>query len=925
MELLKYSLTNIKHDIIGLSEVRRSGNDIIEDENYIFCYTGKPKGQHGVGFLIKKQYKMNIDNYIGISERVCLLNLKFENIKIAIIQVYAPTQDATEEEINTFYDQINHARSLTNGKEIIMGDLNAKIGQRKNEENSIIGPFCHGIRNQRGDRLVQYAIENNFTIINSIFKKKINNLWTWITPDKQTRNQIDYIMSTYPKLFQNIEILNNNTFASDHRLVRATIQINIKQKKCRTNFGRATSYLSNLQNQTKYLSNLTNKIENVYWEDVDNIETFYSKLETCIHQSYNEITTEKPKQHIISNETKELIKKRSELLHVSRKTQKQRKELSTLFKTTNKQLKQDYQDYKLKIIEKNLLKTGSQKKAHKQLNQDKKWISSLQSNKTTKPLQTREDLVKIASDFYKNLYHDKNYNHEQALLQEESQSYNWEINSPIQLFNATEIIKTIDKLKNEKSPGFDNIPNEALKIGKHILTPHLIILFNKILEAQKIPQKWAESRITLLYKKGDPTDIGNYRPISLLPTMYKLFAMCLEKRIEVDIEKHQTKEQAGFRPGFSTIDHIHTLEQIVEKYQEFKTPLYLAYVDYAKAFDSISHESIWQALKHQNIPNIYINIIKNIYAKSTSRVKLDRLGPTIYIRRGVKQGDPLSPKLFIAVLQNIMKGLQWEGKGIDINGKFLSNLRFADDIVLFSTSSKQLEKMLTDLSDSSNTIGLQLNTSKTKVATNSIQTPIIVNQTPIEYVDSYIYLGKLISFKNTRHKDELDRRINMAWKKFWSLKETLKSKLPLYLKKKVMDSCILPCLTYGAQTWIYNKYTKTKIRTCQRSMERSILGLKLKDKQRSSVIRRKTKVINAVTHAMRLKWKWAGHMIRTKGERWTKLVTIWKGPTGKRARGRPIDRWTDDLRKVAGDNWMDTARDRVHWKQLEEAYTREGP
>ncbi|GBP92567.1 Retrovirus-related Pol polyprotein from type-1 retrotransposable element R2 [Eumeta japonica] len=222
--------------------------------------------------------------------------------------------------------------------------------------------------------------------------------------------------------------------------------------------------------------------------------------------------------------------------------------------------------------------------------------------------------------------------------------------------------------------------------------------------------------------------------------------MCLEKRLELDIEKHQTKEQAGFRPGFSTIDHIHTTEQIVEKYQEFKSPLYLAYVDYAKAFDSITHDSIWQALKHQNIPDIYINIIKNIYIKSTSRVKLDRLGPKINIRRGVKQGDPLSPKLFIAVLQNIMKDLKWEGKGINIDGKYLSNLRFADDIVLFSTSSKQLEEMLTDLS-----------------------------------------------------------------------------------------------------------------------------------------------------------------------------------PKGKRIRGRPIDRWTDDLRKVAEDNWIEAAGDRAQWRQLEEAYTPEGP
>ncbi|GBP42225.1 Putative uncharacterized transposon-derived protein F52C9.6 [Eumeta japonica] len=140
-----------------------------------------------------------------------------------------------------------------------------------------------------------------------------------------------------------------------------------------------------------------------------------------------------------------------------------------------------------------------------------------------------------------------------------------------------------------------------------------------------------------------------------------------------------------------------------------------------------------------------------------------------------------------------------------------------------------------------------------------------------------------------------------------------------------MDSCVLPCLTYGAQTWIYNKYTKQKYGHAS-VLWRSILDLKLKDKHRSSDIRHKTELINAGKHAQQLKWKWAGHMIRTTGERWTKLVTTWKGPKGKRGRGRPIDRWTDDLRKVAGDNWIQAAGDRAQWRQLEEeAYTREGP
>lgn len=485
-------------------------------------------------------------------------------------------------------------------------------------------------------------------------------------------------------------------------------------------------------------------------------------------------------------------------------------------------------------------------------------------------------------------------------------------------------MEKIDKLKKEKSPGPDNIPNEALKTGKKMLIRPITSLFNRILEKQEIPKSWGESRIILLYKKGDPTDINNYRPISLLPTLYKLFAMCLEKRIATSVEASQPVEQAGFRPGYSTIDHIHTLDQIVEKHTEFNQPLYLAYIDYAKAFDSISHESIWQALTNQAVSQTYINILKNIYKNSTSRVKLDRLGPKIYIKRGVKQGDPLSPKIFIAVLQDIMKELKWRKKGIKIGTQFLSNLRFADDIIIFAKTSNELETMIRELDTASKKIGLQLNTSKTKVATNSIQRPIIVNGTAIEYVESYIYLGKQISFKKSRHEDELQRRINMTWRKYWTFKEILKAKLPLKLKKKVIDSCLLPCLSYGAQTWIFLKKTIHKIRTCQRAMERSILGIKLKDKCKSEDIRKKTQLIDAAQHAQKLKWRWAGHVARMTDERWTKRVTEWSGPSGTRSKGRPKDRWIDEIQKIAGKDWMMKAKNRKKWNKLEEAYTQSG-
>ena len=148
-----------------------------------------------------------------------------------------------------------------------------------------------------------------------------------------------------------------------------------------------------------------------------------------------------------------------------------------------------------------------------------------------------------------------------------------------------------------------------------------------------------------------------------------------------------------------------------------------------------------------------------------------------------------------------MKNLDWKDYGVVVNGNYLTHLAFADDIILVSENTKDLQYMLNSLQNVSKEIGREMKLQKTKIMTNSNKKNIHIGTETIEYVDNYIYLGKQISFKNTNNIEEIERRITKTWKKFWSLKEILKSSVSLHLKKKVMDSCLLPSLTYGSQTW----------------------------------------------------------------------------------------------------------------------------
>ncbi|CAH0723827.1 unnamed protein product, partial [Brenthis ino] len=338
-----------------------------------------------------------------------------------------------------------------------------------------------------------------------------------------------------------------------------------------------------------------------------------------------------------------------------------------------------------------------------------------------------------------------------------------------------------------------------------------------------------------------------------MSNIYKVFAKVLQEGISKTLDENQPMEQAGFRKNFSTIDHIHTVKQIIQKCNEYQKPLYVAFIDYSKAFDTLNHNHI---------------------CKSKSSIKLEETGHPFPINRGVRQGGPLSPKLFSAVLESIFRSIDWTGLGLNINGCRLNHLRFADDIVLFEEDPKKLELMIKDLAAKSKEVGLERNKNKTK------HVDITINGDLFDYVTEYVYLGQIISPSDQMTK-EINKRIAYGWKKYWSLKEVIKSKvLGIHLKRKTFDICILLCLTYGCETWSLTKFHREKLSKCQRAMERSTLGVKLKDKIRNDDIR-----------------------------------------DGKRKRGRQIRRWEDEIRQTLGPLWTRVALDRAQWR-MEEAFAK---
>ena len=135
---------------------------------------------------------------------------------------------------------------------------------------------------------------------------------------------------------------------------------------------------------------------------------------------------------------------------------------------------------------------------------------------------------------------------------------------------------------------------------------------------QKVPSDWKRSLIVKIPKKGNLTICDNYRGISLLSVPSKIFCRILIDRIKMGVDEKLRQEQSGFRQGRGTLEQMFTLRNILEQCMEWQAPIYVNFVDFRKAFDSVIREKLWVIMKEYGIPSLYINIIRDLCDQSSS-------------------------------------------------------------------------------------------------------------------------------------------------------------------------------------------------------------------------------------------------------------------------------------------------------------------
>ncbi|KAK6728517.1 hypothetical protein RB195_005886 [Necator americanus] len=391
---------------------------------------------------------------------------------------------------------------------------------------------------------------------------------------------------------------------------------------------------------------------------------------------------------------------------------------------------------------------------------------------------------------------------------------------------TSEVRVAIKSMKPGTAPRPDFISADFLRAGGHPIHVILAAHMTSYLQKEAIPDQWKTSRTVLIHKKGDQEDLRNYRPISLLSVLYKVSSKIIFTRISRTLDEAQPQEQAGFRQGFSCLDHIQTVSRVIEVCREYRLRPVLTFIGYEKAFNSVKTNATLSALVDQGVDASYVRTFTNCYNRCTTKIQLFHRFLTILIGKG-----GTARRYYIAeavrgciAMDNEITNEIWEERGIRVDGRFLSKLRFADDIVLFSSSTNEAETMLNELNEAGRRIGLRINRKKTQFMKNAYcdDGGVQLEGSQIVETSSYVYLGRSMNMENDL-KEEPNRRMRAAWAAFAAVREATDQLTDQDLRAHLFDSTVLPALCYAAEMWADTAATSRKLLTTHRTLERYLL------------------------------------------------------------------------------------------------------
>ena len=381
------------------------------------------------------------------------------------------------------------------------------------------------------------------------------------------------------------------------------------------------------------------------------------------------------------------------------------------------------------------------------------------------------------------------------------------LDNPIDM---NELDKAINSLKREKSAGHDSILNEFIIHASLSVKVLILLLFNIILKLEHFPAFWAVGTVVPIFKKGDKNDVNNYRGITLLSCLGKLFTRILNNRLHTWAESQTilSEGQFGFREGRGTADCLFVLHGLIELLLAKGKKLYCVFIDYEKAFDYLDRAALWTKLTKEGVSSKCVRLFRNMYSKITLEVRGDNSNRFFQSRCGVLQGESTSPLLFSLFVNDLERTLTHQSIGIKIHETIMKLLMFADDMTIFSETREGLQTGLNCLESYCTKWGLVVNTAKTKVVVfrkggrlGQYDNWILGGKT-LDIVPSFKYLGLHLGASGSFSKG-IQELVISARKALFALKKQFYKNPEILpsLQLMLFKSMISPILSYCCEVW----------------------------------------------------------------------------------------------------------------------------
>lgn len=924
--------TNI--DILGIQEHRI----ILQDPNNIEYRTigssffiissgwrnDAQASQGGVGALISTRAKRALLDAKRITSRI--LKVEFDgNPKTTVLVVYAPTNATEEKVVEEFYKDLKNTLQdiPAHNFVVILGDFNARIGPE-------VAPHTfHEATNRNGSFLADLLPEFNLLVANGQFQKRPGKLWTFKDRATDSLRQLDYILirRKWRNSLMNAEAFNSfSTVGSDHRIVCAKLRLSLRvskhPRKIRYDW---KAFSSSPDIQAKYTVTVKNRFQLL--EEEGKCE--YSSFVEANRAAMEECVPTRPKKVTVHTSTEPRVveaREKAEKAHetwIDKNTDRSR----AAWKLALEKLHETYSLVKEEELEAQTREIESAFGA-KQYGEAWKVVNQISGRKKAKEGQVSGNSPEQRISTW--------FTHFQKLLgepptvedpDEEIPSVYEDLEINDEPFTLDEFRKVKSSLQLGKAAGPDDIPPEVIKSCDF---DEICLKFcNKALMENNKPDLWSLMKITPVPKTGDLSNTNNYRGISLMCILAKMFNKMILNRIRTVINPRLRMNQNGFRPGRTTVAQILTLRRIIEGVKANNLPAIITFIDFKKAFDSIHRAKMIKILKAYGIPPNLLRAIDQMYRCTKARVSTpDGDTEQFDISAGVLQGDTLAPFLFIIVLDYAMREALADGReeelGFTITPKrsrrypkvALADLDFADDIALLSDTIKQAQELLQRVEQSCSKVGLGLNGSKTKfLAYNTEAHPPLRTRlgTVLEQKEDFKYLG---SWVDDSAKD-INVRKSLAWKALNDMTKIWNSNMNPDLKKRFFVATVESILLYGCESWAMTETMERSLSGTYTRMLRKALNVHWSSHTSNAELYGKLPSIDAKIAERRLRL--AGHCHRHP-ELSTQKLLLWEPTHGTRRRGRPRTTYINTLLRDTGvtstHDITSLMEDRAVWRTM---------